>query len=196
VNPLAEYYRQQQLQFRSEMSLIRKSYLPKILVGAGGWARGSSIQYNNDYKGLGEGLGFQRLNYVAGLGVTYDLFNGVRKRDRLAVAGQQATAAGYALEQQELSLRNAALQAEEGMRTAERNLQELPVQLQAAQDAYGQKLAQYQAGIINLVDLTNASFVLYQAQTDLIETRNGWYMAGLERAAATGGLDSFIQTIQ
>ena len=195
-NPLAEYYARQIAQYHSEEDLIRKSYLPKIMVGAGGWARGSSIQYSNDYKNLSEGLGYQRLNYLAGVGITYDLFSGVHKKDRLAVTGYQTTAAGYALQQEELELHNQVLQAEEDLQMAQKNLAELPVQLQAATAAYNQKLAQYKAGIIDLVDLTNASFVLYQSQSDYIEALNVWYMASLDKSAATGNLDLFIQTVK
>jgi outer membrane protein TolC len=195
ANPLADYFAKQKLQYQAEELLIRKSYLPKIILGAGGWARGSSIQYSNDYKSLGEGMGYQRLNYMGGLGITYDLFNGVRKKDRLTVAGYQSAAADLALQQQVLTLRNEELQADETIRIAQKNLAELPVQLQAATDAYNQKLAQYKAGIINLVDLSNASFILYQAQSAYIETLNEWYTANLDKAAATGNLDQFIQTL-
>ncbi len=79
TNPLADYYAKQKLQYSAEQQLARRSYLPKIMLGAGGWARGSSIQYSNVYESPGEGLGYQRLNYLAGVGVTYDLFNGVHK---------------------------------------------------------------------------------------------------------------------
>jgi outer membrane protein TolC len=195
-NPLADYFAKQQLRYGAEQELARKSYLPKIILGAGGWVRGSSIQYNNVYESPGEGLGYQRLNYLAGVGVTYDLFNGVHKRDRVAVLDRQVAAAGYALQQQELSLRNQELQADESIRTARDNLAELPLQLQAATDAYNQKLAQYKAGIINLVDLANASFELFSAQSDYITTLNEWYTASLDKAAATGRLDSFIQTVK
>ena len=68
--------------------------------------------------------------------------------------------------------------------------------LNAAANAYDQKLAQYKAGIINLVDLTNASFVLYRTQTDYVEALNDWLQAKLDKAAATGNLDPFIQSIK
>jgi len=195
-NPLADYYAKQKLRFNAEEELARKSYLPKIILGAGGWARGSSIQYNNVYKAAGEGLGYQRLNYLAGIGVTYDLFNGVHRKDRLSVISGQVKAAGYALQQQQLDLRNQELQADESIRIARENLSELPVQMQAATDAYNQKLAQYKAGIINLVDLSNASFELFQAQSTYIETLNEWYVASLDKAATTGKLDQFIQSVK
>jgi outer membrane protein TolC len=195
-NPLADYFVRQKWQYQAEEELARKSYLPKIIVGAGSWVRGSSIQYNNVYSSPGEGLGYQRLNYLAGVGITYDLFNGVHRKDKLAVLNEQVTAADLALQQEQLSLRNQELQADESIRTAIANLAELPAQLQAATDAYQQKLAQYKAGIISLVDLSTASFELFQAQTDYIRTLNQWYTASLDKAAATGNLDLFIQTVK
>ena len=195
-NPLADYYAKQKLRLNAEEELARKSYLPKIMLGAGGWARGSSIQYNNAYKSAGEGFGYQRLNYLAGVGVTYDLFNGTHRKDRLAVINGQVKAADYALRQQQLDLHNQEIQADESIRVAQQNLAELPVQMQAATDAYNQKLAQYKAGIINLVDLSNASFELFQAQSTYIETLNDWYVASLDKAATTGKLDQFIQSVK
>ena len=195
-NPLADYYAKQKLRFNSEEELARKSYLPKIMLGAGGWARGSSIQYNNVYKSAGEGFGYQRLNYLAGVGVTYDLFNGTHRKDRLSIINGQVKAADYALRQQQLELHNQEIQADESIRVAQQNLAELPVQMQAATDAYNQKLAQYKAGIINLVDLSNASFELFQAQSTYIETLNDWYVASLDKAATTGKLDQFIQSVK
>jgi outer membrane protein TolC len=196
LNPLLDYFAKQKAQYDAQVQLARKSFLPRVVLGAGGWARGSSIQYSNVYESPGEGLGYQRLNYLAGVGVTYDLFNGVHRRDRLSVLTQQVEAADYAMRQQQLSLHNQQVQADESIRTARANLVELPVQLQAATDAYQTKLAQYKAGIINLVDVLTAAFELTQAQTGYIQTLNEWYTARLDEAAATGNLDSFIQTIK
>lgn len=196
LNPLVDYLARQKQQYVAGEELARKSYLPRVILGAGGWARGSSIQYSNVYESPGEGLGYQRLNYLAGIGITYDLFNGAHRRDKLGVLDQQVAAANYALQQQQLSLRNQQLQADESIRTARANLDELPAQLEAATDAYNQKLAQYKAGIINLVDLVTAAFELAQAQTSYIRTLNEWYTASLDKAAATGNLDLFIQNIK
>jgi outer membrane protein TolC len=195
THPLEDYFRKQQLQYQAEQKLAARSYLPKVTVGAGGWIRGSAVQYGNVYGSVGDGLGFQRWNYLAGLGVTYDLFNGIRRKDRMAVLGKQAEAAGFALQQEQEALRNQRLQAEESIRTAAANLAELPAQLRAASEAYNQKLAQYQAGIITLVDLVTASYELLQAQTQYIQTINQWKVARLEKAAAEGTLPQFLQSV-
>ena len=195
-NPLIDYYAKQKDIFLTQQKVISKSYLPRVSLDVSSFARGSSIQYNDDYKSLSTGLGYQRLNYIAGIGISYDLFNGIYKRDKLAVNRYQIKASDYALQQQKLSLQSASLQADEAINTAEANLKELPNQTKAAMDVYSQKVAQYKAGLITLIDLTNASFVLYRSQTDFVEALNDWYKAKLFKAEATGNLDLFIQTIK
>jgi outer membrane protein TolC len=195
-NPLIDYYAKQRDIFLTQQKVISKSYLPRVSLDVSSFARGSSIQYNDDYKSLSTGLGYQRLNYIAGIGISYDLFNGIYKRDKLAVNRYQIKASDYALQQQKLSLQSASLQADEAINTAEANLKELPNQTKAAMDVYSQKMAQYKAGLITLIDLTNASFVLYRSQTDFVEALNDWYKAKLFKAEATGNLDLFIQTIK
>jgi outer membrane protein TolC len=197
-NPLIGYFRKQKELYQATDNLIKKSYLPKILLAGGIWGRGTSIDYadNYNYKALSNGLGYQRFNYAAGVALTYNLFDLVHRKDKLAVNNYNIQASNYGLEQQQQALNTALQQAQTAINTAELNLQSLPVQLQAATAAYDQKLAQYRAGIINLVDLTNASFVLYQAQTDYVEVLNDWMQANLDKAAATGNLDLFIQSIK
>ena len=195
-NPLIDYYTKQKDIFLTNGKLISKSYLPKVSLGISGFARGSSIQYNGNYKSLSTGLGYQRFNYIAGIGISYNLFNGTYKRDKLAINNYEMKASDYALQQQKLALQSASLQADAAVATAKTNLLELPNQTKAAMDVYSQKVAQYKAGLITLIDLTNASFVLYRSQIDYVEALNDWYTANLFKAEATGNLDSFIQSIK
>jgi len=196
ANPLIGYYAQRQELLRSNETLISKSYGPKIILAGSAWARGSSIQFNDQYKSLETGLAYQRFNYGLGVAFTYNLFNGMYKKDKLAVNRFQVQAGEYEFAQQKAALRLNQLQAENSLATIYANLVELPVQLQSAKDTYAQKLAQYRAGIISLIDLTNATFVLYRSQTDYIETLSDWNLSQLDKAAATGNLSQFIQTIK
>ena len=195
-NPLIDFYVKQNNIYVSNQTLIKKSYLPRILLAASAWTRGSSIQYNDDYKALSSGLGYQRFNYTAGIAVTYNLFSGLYKKDKLAINQFQVQAGNYALEQQKLAISLAAEQANRVLEVNEANLSELPVQLKSAADTYRQKAAQYKAGIISLIDLTNASFVLYRSQTDYIQTISDWWLAQLDKAVAGGNLIQFIQLIK
>jgi outer membrane protein len=145
---------------------------------------------------MATGLGYQRFNYMAGLTLEYDLFNIVHRRDKEAIARNNTIASDYDLQQQQLSILNVGNKADEAIRTAMKNLAEIPIQIGAAQDAFGQKTAQYKAGIINLVDLTDASFVLYRSQSDYVQTLSDWLLANLDKAASAGNLDLFIQAIK
>jgi len=194
-HPLIDYYIHKRDFDITTEKLLSKSYLPKVLLAGSSWARGSSISYNDQYKSLTSGLGYERFNYAAGISVVYDLFNSVHKRDKLAVSRFETEAAGFELEQQKLSLKIALTKSDDAIKTADDNLAELPIQMDAAQVVYQQKLAQYKAGIISLIDLTNASFVLYRSEIDYINAKNTWYTAVLDKAIATNNLDIFIQQI-
>ncbi|MFI5153396.1 MAG: TolC family protein [Chitinophagales bacterium] len=195
-NPLTDYYLKQKILNQEAEAIISKSYLPKLFLTGSGWARGSSIDYEGNYKSLSEGLGYQRFNYLLGATVVYDLFNGVRRKDKLTISRYNTLASEYDLQNQKLSLQNVNNKAEEAIRTSLKNLLEMPLQVKASEDAYDQKIAQYRAGIINLVDLTNASFVLYRAQSDYVETLSDWLLANLDKSAASGSIDLFIQSIK
>ena len=192
-NPLVAYYQKEKQYYQSTEDLVKKSYLPKIYLMGGAWGRGSSIDYSDQYKDLSTGIGYQRFNYMVGLTLAYNLFDPIHRKDKLSQARYQTQASDYAIQQQELSLNASAAQAMEAIREAESNLREIPIQMQSAADAYNQKVAQYKAGIINLVDLTEASYVLYSAQISYVETLNNWFLANLDQATATGSLDQFLQ---
>ncbi|MBS1663001.1 MAG: TolC family protein [Bacteroidetes bacterium] len=195
-NPLLDYYQKQKSLYQRNEELVKKSYLPKILLTGIAWARGSSIDYQDHYQSGLTGWGYQRFNYMGGLTFQYNLFNTVHRKDKAAIAHNNLLATDYGLQQQALALQNVGNKAEEGIRAAMKNLQEIPIQVHAAEDAYNQKTAQYKAGIINLVDLTNASFVLYRSQSDYVQTLSDWLTANLDKAAAAGELDQFIQSIK
>jgi outer membrane protein TolC len=196
VNPLLDYYASLNKVYIANEQLISKSYLPKISLTAASWARGSSIVYDDQYKAVSEGFGYQRFNYLAGISFQYDLFNGIHKKDRLKTFGFERDASELELKQQQINLASAVRQAQNSIDIAEKNLLELPVQYKAAMDTYNQKIAQYKAGIITLIDLTNAAFVLDRALNDYAETRGNWWLARLDKAIANGQLAAFIQTIQ
>lgn len=195
-NPLLDYFTQREKMYETNELVVKKSFQPKLLLAADVWARGSGIDYSNNFKALETGLGYQRFNYAAGISFVYDLFNPIHKKDRLAVAHFNTLASEDEIAQQKLSLENLNGQAQESIKTAMQNLDELPIQQNAAQAVFQQKVAQYRAGTINLIDLTNASFVLFRSQVDYIETINSLLVANIDKAAATGHLDQFIQLIK
>ncbi len=55
-NPLLDYYKVRQSFYQSTQELISKSYRPHLMLTGMAWARGSSIDYNSNYKSLGHRL--------------------------------------------------------------------------------------------------------------------------------------------
>ncbi|MGC4038557.1 MAG: TolC family protein [Chitinophagaceae bacterium] len=194
-NPVINYFLRYRDVFTTEDKVIRKTYLPKIILSSSAWVRGSSIQFSDQYKSLSMGLSYQRFNYSAGVAFTYDLFNGIYRKDKLRISKFESLAAEARLQQQQLTVQSALKQSDVALQMIEANMLQLPVQLSAAEATYRQKLAQYRSGIISLVDLTNASFVLYRSQTDYIETISDWYLAQVDKAEASGYLPQFINSI-
>jgi outer membrane protein TolC len=196
LNPLVDYFDQQRLLYLQTENLVKKSYLPKIMLTGITWARGSSIDYQGKYASIPDGWGYQRYNYLAGLTLTYNLFDLVHRRDKAAIARNETMASEYGLQQEQLDLLDVGNKAQQSILTAVKNLGEIPIQIHAAQDAFDQKSAQYKAGIINLVDLVTASYALYRAQSDYVQAVSDWLLANLDKAAANGNLDQFIQILQ
>lgn len=195
-HPFLDYFHSIYENSQAREQLIRKSYMPKLYVLAAGWVKGSSINPNGTLdKDLGTGLGYSRSNYLFGLGITYDLFDLRREKDRLNVQQYQTEAALHNYEEQERSLKNADLQAAVNLRTAVDKFNEIPIQLSAASDAYRQRLTQYNAGLSNIIDLTNALYVLNRAQTDLINTKDGVWRAIVQKAYADNGINQLLSIL-
>lgn len=195
-NPFINYYTAQTNYYKVNQQLINKSFQPRVVLLGGLWGRGSSIQYNDQYKSAIYGVGYQRFNYAFAISFVYNLFDVVHRRDKLAINQYRTEASNYELQDEQQSLINELQKATAAINTTKQNLMEVPVQMAAAKDGYAQKLAQYNAGTINLIDLTNASFILYRAQTDYLQILNDWYSSNLNKAAITGNLDQFIKSIK
>jgi outer membrane protein TolC len=125
-----------------------------------------------------------RYNYLAGIVVTYNPFDLRKKHDQLAVQQYrtQASEQQYTLQKEQLQ---AAMQrADVDVTAALRKLNEIPVQLQAATDAYNQRLALYNAGLANIIDVVNVYYVLNRAETDLVLAQDEYRKAIFEKAYA------------
>ena len=87
-------------------------------------------------------------------------------------------------------------QANSTYATTLEKLKEIPVQLQSAQQAYGQQMALYKAGLNTLIDVTNAQFVLLQAETTYVITQDELLQLLYIRAGLSGQLDNFLQNFK
>lgn len=172
--------------------LVRRSYNPKLSLDAAAWGRGSSVSAADEFRPLGDGWGFERGNYLAGIGISYNLFD--LKRRQLQLHVQQA-ATGYArarLDDQRARLAESLSTTNADLHTAQQRLDEIPYQLNAAQAAYRQKLSLYRNGLTDIVALNAALAVLYRAETDKANARYLYCMALFRRAVAANRVDALL----
>lgn len=113
---------------------------------------------------------------------------------RYQVKSQKYTSAQY---QDEYNLVNEQLHdqqalAEVRISNALKNFREVPEEVRAATDAYNQKFALYKNGLANIVDFTQALYVLNRAEVDNYIAKNNVWQAVLYKAAATGDFGIFI----
>lgn len=168
---------------------------PTLSVVGATWGRGSgaasTASPDGTYAinpGLGAGLPFKVYNYAVGAALTWrvtELIHSHRAATaQLARSGQAR--ADYS--QQTLQLRTEQQNARLQLDLAQQSALAAPAQLDAAQRAYTQAQARYNAGLDNLVVLTQATVVLNRAETDQAIATNNVWRALLLRAATSGDL--------
>jgi outer membrane protein TolC len=147
----------------------------------------------NDYTGnYGSGADPTRYNYLLGVGVTWNLTSILRVHYQ--VKSQKFTSDQYKNDYDLVSdqLRDQQVLAETRISNALKNYHEAPVEVKAATDAYNQKFALYKNGLANIVDFTQALYVLNRAEVDNYIASNNVWQAVLYKAAATGDFGIFI----
>lgn len=191
-HPILQYYQSLYQNSIQKEQLVRKSYYPTISLQGAVWGRGSSVSATDEFRALSKGLGFERGNYLVGVGITYDLFD--IKRRQLQINTQKAVThyadQQYKEKQLLLNLNENKLNAR--LATMEQKLLEIPHQLAAAQAAYRQKLSLYKNGLINIVELNIALSVLYRAETDLIVAKYMYCKTLFEKAINSNKVQSLL----
>jgi adhesin transport system outer membrane protein len=194
-HPLINYYKSLYQNNKLREDLVKKQYNPRILFEAAGWTRGSSIGANSNYNSLSTGFGFDRSNYLVGLGISYNLFD-LRKR-QLKLRTQKAITryAGLQLEEQRQLLAVNGNQADVELTTAVQRLQEIPHQLKAANDSYRQQLSLYKNGLTTIIDLNAALNILYRAETDYAQAKYGYSSALFQKAVSQNQVNTVLNLL-
>jgi len=191
-NPLLNYYKSRWNYSLSQEKLIKKSFLPKISVLGAAWTRGSSISSKDVYGNFSSGFDYSRYNYMVGLALTYNIVDIVHRKDKTNQQYFQTEAVREELSEQKSLLSTQLDQSDIAIQASLDKIREIPVLLKASQDAFAQKLAQYNSGLATIVELTNVSYLLFSAETDEIEARSELLNNLLQKAVTNNTLNSFI----
>lgn len=193
-NPLVNVFQKQYEQQLQENKTISRKFMPRLSLEGAGWLRGSGISSKDVYAdNLSDGFGYSRYNYLFGLVLSYNLFDLKHRHDLLREGSRYAEARQQELRTQKSYFSQALLQANASFAIQLQQMEELPKQLSAAQQAYTQQLALYNAGLNTIIDLTNALYLLNTAETNYILAQNDLYQVLFTRAELSDQLDSFLQ---
>ena len=196
-HPLLNVYEKQYEEQLAGNDAIARRYLPRAGVIGAAWERSSGVSYAGAYPdNITDGLPYSKFNYLLGVTLTYNLFDLRHRHDEVVEGRYQAQAKQSALQNQQVALDKMMQQANASYATTVEKLKELPVQLYSARQAYGQQMALYKAGLNTLIEVTNAQYVLLQAESSYVLTQDALLQLLYIRAGLSGQLDDFLQNFK
>ncbi|MCF0070022.1 TolC family protein [Dyadobacter sp. CY261] len=139
-----------------------------------------------------EGIKPVRANYLLGIGATWNMTSILRTRQQVMSQKFVSNALKEEYDLADQQLKNQLILSENKISNAITNYREAPVQVQSASDAYLQKSVLYKNGLSNIVDMTQALYVLNRAETSRDIAATNIWQAVLLKAAAAGDIGMFL----
>ncbi len=198
-NPQMRFYRARIDQATQAANAAQKSIMPGLTLFGIYQARASGFDYNYSpqfperfSQRYSDGINPSRYNYVAGVSLAWNLMSPLRVRQQ--VHAQRYIAEAFRNEYDEVSvqLQNQLALSDQRIHNSLERINEVPVQYQAASDAYVRKNVLYKNGLTDMTDLQLAMVVLNRAELDKSVAYINVWQALLLKAAAAGDFDLFI----
>lgn len=197
-HPLMQYQASRIAQSREQEKLFKGDYYPSFTVFGVYQTRASGFKSNyaadqtaftTNYL---RGINPTRQNYLMGVGMVWNLTTIARSEKK--INSQELITKGLEEEYKALDLELQAREdaANSRLGYALQNFNEAPLQVNAAQQAYAQRLALYNNGLATLTDVITAQFTLNRAETDRDVAFTNVWQALLMKVAATGDFDFFL----
>jgi outer membrane protein TolC len=201
-NPQVKFYENRIIQSNVFEKYIRRSINPGLNLFGTFQGRGSGFDYNytpdftDRYSKTLEGFKPDRYNYLVGVGITWNLISPIKIKQQARSQGYLTAAYTDEYDLILTQLKDQLVLADQQIENSLKSIQEAPLQLKAATDAYQQKTVLYKNGLSNIVDVQQALFTLNRAQTDNSVAYINIWQALLLKAAASGDFDLFIKQVQ
>ena len=195
-HPIINFYQSVYQNNIERENLVKKLYNPKISLEAAAWARGSSIDGDGNFNSVSNGYGFDRGNYLVGLGISYNLLDLRRRQLKLRTQKAATNYSLKSLQEQRQLLAASASQADAEMATALERLKEIPKQLKAANDGYRQKLSLYKSGLTDIIELNAALNILYRAETDYMQAKYEYANALFQKAITQNQVNTVLNFLK
>ncbi|WP_331964806.1 TolC family protein [Ohtaekwangia sp.] len=202
-NPQIQFYKARVTQAEKSTQVIRKSIMPGVTLFGIYQARASGFNYNytpefpDRYSSsYSNGINPSRYNYVAGVSIFWNLTSPLKVRQQ--TRSQRFISEGFRNEYDQVTvqLQNELKLADQRIENSLQSAHEVPLQYQAASDAYTQKSVLYRNGLTTLVDLQQAIYALNRAEVDRSVAYLNVWQALLLKAAASGDFNLFSNQAQ
>jgi outer membrane protein TolC len=193
AHPLAQVHQATVDQSRAVEAVLARTDEPHVYLQSSVFARGSGANANGTLSGGIDGLGLERVNWAAGVQVTFpNVFDwsSLRARKAAAAASTRAEAALY--DEALLTITNQQQAATAQLNAARAIAANTPVQLAAAQRNESQSRTRYDAGLATIIEVADAQSLLAQAEVQDQLARVDVWRALLATAIAQGDISRFV----
>ncbi|HZY79480.1 MAG TPA: TolC family protein [Cyclobacteriaceae bacterium] len=200
-HPTVNLFQRRVDQSLQQLKLGKSSYYPSInLVGifqtrASGFAQTyaqDQSRYTNSYS---SGVKPTISNYLVGVGLTWNLATIYRTNAQVQALKYNSLAMEADLQLTRDQLKTQLEIADAKLVRALQIKEQVPIQVSSAVDAYMQRSTLYKSGLSNLVDITQAMYLLNRAESDRDLAYINVWQALLLKAAATGDLSLFTNQL-
>ena len=202
-HPLLKYYQSRVVVSNEQAKYFHTFMYPTFSAFGILQTRGSGFDYsysqvNSDaYKtNYWDGVKPTRSNYLLGVGVTWNLTTPLRIKHQVAAQKYISSGLRNEFELVDQQLKAQTVLAQSKMKNALSNYAEAPIQVKAASDAFQQKSVLYKNGLANIIDVTQALYIVNRAETDRDVANTNVWQALLLKAAAGGDFGVFINEFQ
>jgi outer membrane protein TolC len=201
IHPTVRYYQNRFALSVAQLKLGRASYFPSInLVGifqtrASGFSQTYAQDQSRFTNSYSTGVKPTISNYLAGVGLTWNLTTIARTSAQVKSLRYSSLAAESDFRLVEEQLNTQSKIADTKMLNALRIKEQAPIQVASANNAYAQRSALYKNGLTNLVDVTQALYLLNRAENERDLAFINVWQALLLKSAASGDLDVFINQL-
>lgn len=201
-NPRLILYRNSVGLQKTRVASIRHRELPSVSFLAAGWGRGSGISDKLDTNGdfiyntsFSSGVPLRAYNYMVGVSTIWNVTTLFKTTHEARQQQSVVKIAEEKFNEESLKLESEWERARLRYQAALEVARQVPIQLRAAQDAYDQAKARYDAGFSTVLELTQTFSVLNRSEVDAsVATGNVW-RAILQYAATIGDINVFINNL-
>lgn len=201
LHPLLKYYNSRINVSDAELKYINTQKYPVFSLFGVFQTRGSgfSFDYVTDHSGYNksyvDGISPDRINYLFGVGMTWNITSLSRVRQQALSQGYVSKALKDEYDLVSLQLKSQQLLAEKKITNAISNYNEAPVQVKSASDAFNQKSVLYKNGLTDIIDVTQTLYTLNRAETNRDIAYSNVWQSLLLKAASSGDFELFIRAI-